>query len=43
VVDTVYEPDALTAAVYEKNYRVFKRLYFSNRLNFRIINARAGK
>ena len=37
-VNRVYQPDASNKAVYEKNYRVFKRLYRSNARNFSMIN-----
>ena len=37
-VNRVYHPDASNKAVYEKNYRVFKRLYRSNARNFSMIN-----
>ena len=37
-VSRVYQPDASNKAVYEKNYRVFKRLYRSNARNFSMIN-----
>ena len=37
-VNRVYQPDASNKAVYEKNYRVFKRLYRSNVRNFSMIN-----
>ncbi len=33
-----YEPDPRTRAVYEKNYRVFRRLYKSNQKNFALLN-----
>ena len=36
--DRVYVPDPDTKAVYERNYQVFKRLYRSNRNNFRDLN-----
>ncbi len=37
-VNRVYQPDASNKAVYEKNHRVFKRLYHSNARNFSMIN-----
>jgi xylulokinase len=39
-IDKRYEPDPLAAGVYDKNYRVFKRLYRKNRTNFRLMNRR---
>ena len=33
-----YEPDESTRVVYEKNYRVFRRLYDSNKKNFALLN-----
>ena len=33
-----YEPNAENRAVYEKNYRVFRRLYESNKKNFALLN-----
>ena len=33
-----YEPDEANRAVYEKNYRVFRRLYESNKKNFALLN-----
>ena len=37
-VTRVYQPDASNKAVYERNYKVFKRLYRSNARNFRMLN-----
>ena len=36
--ERVYVPDPDTKAVYERSYRVFKKLYRSNRNNFRELN-----
>ena len=33
-----YEPNAENRAVYERNYRVFRRLYESNKKNFALLN-----
>ncbi|MBQ3263286.1 MAG: FGGY-family carbohydrate kinase [Oscillospiraceae bacterium] len=33
-----YEPNEANRAVYEKNYRVFRRLYESNKKNFALLN-----
>ena len=33
-----YEPNEENRAVYEKNYRVFRRLYESNKKNFALLN-----
>ena len=33
-----YEPDPSVSEVHKRNYRVFKRLYTSNRKNFRLLN-----
>ena len=35
-----YEPDEKNRAAYEKNYRVFRRLYDSNRKNFEMLNGK---
>ena len=35
----VYQPNAANKKVYERNYKVFKRLYRSNAQNFKLINA----
>ncbi len=35
---TVYQPDASVKAVYDKNYEVYKRLYKSNKENFKLLN-----
>ena len=37
-VDSAYTPDPLTAAQYNKNYAVFKRLYYKNKKNFSLLN-----
>ena len=34
----LYAPDMENKAVYERNYRVFKRLYKDNALSFRRLN-----
>ena len=34
-----YEPNEENRAVYEKNYRVFRRLYDSNKKNFALLNS----
>ncbi|MBR5926616.1 MAG: carbohydrate kinase, partial [Firmicutes bacterium] len=36
--ERVYTPNPDNKELYERNYRVFKRLYKSNAKNFRIIN-----
>ncbi|MDR0599185.1 MAG: FGGY-family carbohydrate kinase, partial [Treponema sp.] len=36
--EQTFEPDKSTAAVYEKNYRVFTKLYRSNRRHFAALN-----
>ena len=35
----VYKPNVSNREIYEKNYRVFKRLYRSNAKNFKLINS----
>lgn len=37
-VNGVYIPDTKNKNVYERNYRVFKKLYKSNALNFKVLN-----
>ena len=37
-VNAVYKPDPANKEVYDRNYRVFKRLYESNKKNFRDLN-----
>ena len=37
-VNRVYAPNPQLKAVYERNYRVFKRLYKANAANFRALN-----
>jgi len=37
-VSAVYRPDPVNQAVYERNYRVFRRLYKSNAKNFKALN-----
>ena len=37
-VERTYTPNPANAAVHERNYRVFKRLYKSNAKNFRELN-----
>ncbi|MBR5968416.1 MAG: FGGY-family carbohydrate kinase [Lachnospiraceae bacterium] len=37
-VDSVYRPNRANREVYDRNYRVFKRLYESNKKNFRDLN-----
>jgi xylulokinase len=34
----VYKPNPENKEVYEKNYRVFKRIYSSNKKNFKLLN-----
>lgn len=36
-VNRIYKPDASNKAVYERNYKVFKRLYRSNARNFKML------
>lgn len=36
--DRVYKPDARYREVYDRNFRVFKELYKSNRKNYKLIN-----
>ncbi len=36
--DHVYKPNSDNKEIYEKNYKVFKRLYSSNAQNFKMIN-----
>ena len=38
-VDRTYIPDTVNKEVYERNYRVFKRLYKTNSRSFKILNA----
>ena len=38
-VNRVYTPNPQVKAVYERNYRVFKRLYKTNAANFKALNA----
>ncbi|WP_031554821.1 xylulokinase [Oribacterium sp. FC2011] len=38
-VDRTYIPDTVNKEVYERNYRVFKRLYKTNARSFKILNA----
>ena len=38
-VDHVYTPDPKNTEIYRRNYKVFKRLYRSNKKNFRDLNA----
>ena len=40
--DRRYEPDGRNRAVYDRNYRVFRRLYHSNRKNFAALNGAGG-
>ncbi|MBO4915491.1 MAG: carbohydrate kinase, partial [Oscillospiraceae bacterium] len=37
-----YEPNGRNRAVYDRNYRVFRRLYNSNRKNFAALNGAEG-
>ena len=37
-VDRTFTPDAGNRAVYDRNYAVFRRLYASNKANFRALN-----
>jgi len=37
-VECSYEPNSMNAAVYERNYKVFKRLYKANANNFKELN-----
>ena len=37
-VKNVYKPNAANKEIYERNYRVFKRLYRSNARNFKMLN-----
>ncbi|WP_026666199.1 xylulokinase [Butyrivibrio sp. FC2001] len=37
-VEHVYKPNPVNKGVYEKNYKVFKRLYNSNKKNFKMLN-----
>ncbi|OON85688.1 carbohydrate kinase [Oribacterium sp. C9] len=39
--DRIYIPNPLNRDVYERNYRVFKRLYSSNAQNFKMLNYRS--
>jgi xylulokinase len=39
-VDHVYVPDQKNREIYQRNYEVFKKLYRSNRNNFKILNNR---
>ena len=39
-VDSVYRPNRANKEVYDRNYRVFKRLYESNKKNFRDLNGK---
>jgi xylulokinase len=38
-VDRTYDPDPKLEPVYRRNYEVFKRLYRSNKRNFRDLNS----
>ena len=38
-VQSRYEPNAENREVYERGYEVFKKLYSSNKNNFKILNA----
>ncbi len=40
--DRRYEPNAANRAVYERNYRVFRQLYRSNKKNFAALNGAEG-
>ena len=42
-VEHVYKPNLENKEVYERNYKVFKRLYSSNAQNFRILNTYVGE
>jgi xylulokinase len=35
-----YYPDKDNKAVYDRNYKVFKRLYTSNKKNFEMLNGK---
>ena len=37
-VSAVYRPDPANKAVYERNYRVFRKLYKSNKKHFKALN-----
>ena len=38
-VEHIYKPDSENREIYERNYKVFKKLYSSNARNFRILNS----
>ena len=41
-VKAVYTPNPDNKEVYERGYRVFKRLYKNNKKNYQILNAKTG-
>lgn len=41
-VNGTYRPDPLTKAVYDRNFRVFRKLYAANKENFAILNRLEG-
>lgn len=40
LIDQVFVPDITNKTVYDRNFKVFKRLYKSNKMNFKVLNSK---